>query len=47
MLIKFIKKALKHRISNIELRRAQKEVEKKNRDEIKAQNDKIKEEKDQ
>jgi hypothetical protein len=33
-LLKFIKKALKHRVSNVELRRAQKEVERQQRQAI-------------
>lgn len=47
MLLKFIKKALQHRISNIELRRAQKEDEKKKREQIIGENDKIKKEKEE
>jgi hypothetical protein len=40
MILKFVKQALKLRISNVEMRKEQKEVERKKRDEIIAENDK-------
>lgn len=44
-LLKFIKHALKFRNSNVELRKAQKETERKNRENIIAENEKIEAEK--
>lgn len=40
MILKFVKQALKLRISNVDMRKEQKEVERKKRDEIIAENDK-------
>lgn len=44
-LVKFVKVALKHRSSNVELRKEQKKEERKNREDIIANNEKLEQEK--
>ena len=47
MLCKFVKKALQHRLSNIKLRKEQKEVERNKRKELISENERLTEEKNQ